>query len=227
MPDDTTSGFSQLSDAAAAYVRELIMSGRLVPGQSVKPEFVGRELGVSTTPAREALQALRVEGFLELLPRRGFIVAPLNGDDVRDLFSAHALLAGELAALAAERATEGDLAELDALHHELLAAAHRRDFPALEEKNHAFHRQVNLIADARRIGGIMAVTSRYMPRLFYSSIEGWPQATEHDHSAVLEAMRLRDADGARAAMAAHLRHSGELLAQQFDRRARGSEKRTR
>jgi DNA-binding GntR family transcriptional regulator len=125
----------QLSDDASAYVRNMIMSGQWRPGHTVRPEAIGEALGISATPARDALQALRVEGFLELLPRRGFQVAPLTGQDIRDLFEAHGLIAGELAARAAVRATREDLAELTALHHELLAAAQRRDLALLEAKN--------------------------------------------------------------------------------------------
>jgi DNA-binding GntR family transcriptional regulator len=208
----------QLSDGAAAYVRDLIMSGQLPPGQSVRPEVIGAALGISTTPAREGLQALRVEGFLQLLPRRGFIVAPLTGQDIRDLFTAHALIAGELAARASDLANDSDIAELDALQHELLAAAQRRDLMLLEEKNHAFHRQINRIADARKIAWVIGLVDRYVPRLFYSSIEGWPQATADDHSTILEAIRSHDHDAARSAMSRHIIHSGDLLATQFDKR---------
>lgn len=208
----------QLSDDAAAYVRDLIMSGQLPPGSSVRPEVIGGALGISTTPAREGLQALRVEGFLQLLPRRGFIVAPLTGQDIRDLFTAHALIAGELAARASDLADDSDIAELEALQHELLAAAQRRDLLLLEEKNHAFHRQINRIADARKIAWVIGLVDRYVPRLFYSSIEGWPQATADDHSTILEAIRSHDRDAARAAMARHIIHSGDLLAAQFDKR---------
>ena len=209
---------AQLSDGAAAYVRDLIMSGQLPPGQSVRPEVIGDALGISTTPAREGLQALRVEGFLQLLPRRGFIVAPLTGQDIRDLFTAHALIAGELAARASDLADDSAIAELDALQHELLAAAQRKDLLLLEEKNHAFHRQINRIADARKISWVIGLVDRYVPRLFYSSIEGWPQATADDHSTILEAIRAHDHDAARAAMARHIIHSGDLLATQFDKR---------
>ncbi len=209
---------TQLSDEAAAYVRDLIMSGQLPPGQSVRPEVIGEALGISTTPSREGLQALRVEGFLQLLPRRGFIVAPLTGQDIRDLFTAHALIAGELAARAAEMASASDIAELDALHHELLAAAQRRDLTVLEAKNNAFHRQINRIADARKISWVIGLVDRYVPRLFYPSIEGWPEATASDHSDILEAIRRHDQDAARALMATHITHSGDLLAAQFDRR---------
>lgn len=209
---------TQLSDDASAYVRDLIMSGQLEPGQPVRPEVIGEALGISTTPAREALQALRVEGFLELLPRRGFIVAPLDGNDVRDIFRSHALISGELAARATTAATERDVAELDALHHELIAAARREDVNALEEKNHAFHRSINKVADSRKITWVLGLTDRYVPRLFYSFIEGWPQATAEDHSQILEAIRNKDPEAARRAMEEHIIHSGELLAARFDKR---------
>lgn len=209
----------QLSDEAASYVRGLIMSGQMRPGESVRAESLGAALDISTTPAREALQALRVEGFLELVPRRGFQVSPLTGEDIEDLFLIQALIAGEMAARAAVKATEADLDELEALHHELLAAAGRSDYQLLEEKNHAFHREINLIADSRKTVWVLSLMSRYVPRRFYPEIGGWPSATIDDHAAVLEFLKNRDAEGARVAMQEHVVHAGVLLARQFNERA--------
>ena len=208
----------QLSEKATAYIRGLIMSGELRPGTLVRPETIGEDLGISTTPAREALQALRVEGFLELVPRRGFVVAPLTGQDIRDLFQVQALIGGELAARAAANAAEQDVAELEALHHELIAAAARNDHDRLEEKNHAFHREINLMAGSRKIIWMLGLVTRYVPRQFYSSIPGWPQATVTDHEELLEGIRSGDLEKTRAAMVAHIIHSGELLAANFDER---------
>lgn len=215
----------QLSDEAASYVRALVVSGELPPGTQIRPETIGEELGISTTPAREALQALRVEGFLELVPRKGFLVAPLVGEDIRDLFRAQALLGGELADRASKNATEDDIAELEALHHELIAAAARKDTVLLEEKNHAFHRQINQLANARKILWVLGLTTRYVPRMFYSNIAGWPQATAQDHTRILEAVKAGDCRAARAAMEDHIMHAGELLASHFDAR-RTQEQRT-
>lgn len=207
----------QLGDAAASHLRARIISGELAPGSAVRPEQVGELLGISTTPAREALQLLRVEGFLELTPGRGFAVAPLSGDDIRDLFTAQSLLAGELAARAAARATSAQLAELSALHHELIAAARRGDTTSLESKNHEFHRFINAMAGSRKILWGLSLFTRYVPREFYGSIEGWPEATVDDHDALLQALRDHDPDAARSAMSEHIRHAGELLAAHFDR----------
>ncbi|HEX4444209.1 MAG TPA: GntR family transcriptional regulator [Galbitalea sp.] len=209
---------SQLSDEASAYIRNLIMSGQLLPGESVRPELIAEPLGVSTTPVREALQALRVEGFLELLPRRGFIVAPLTGSDIRDIFTAHALIAGELAARAARNATPEEIATLAELHESLLAAARSGDLEGLEQRNHQFHREVNRTAEARKLGWVLGVVGRYVPHLFYSTVRGWPGATIEDHSAIMESIAAGNAEQAREAMTRHIIHAGELLAQQFDER---------
>lgn len=217
-------GRRQLSDEAAAHVRGLIMSGELRPGATVRPESIGEALGISSTPAREALQALRVEGFLDLLPRRGFQVAPLSGQDIRDLFQVQALIAGELAARAAANCSAADLAELEALHHELVAAARRNDHGMLEEKNHAFHRHINRMASSRKIIWALSLMARYVPRQFYSAIPGWPQATVDDHDELVSGIRAGDVEKTRAAMTAHIIHAGELLAANFDERVSTSGK---
>jgi DNA-binding GntR family transcriptional regulator len=208
----------QLSEDAASYIRNMIMSGRLQSGEAVKAEAIGEQMGISATPVREALQALRVEGFLQLLPRKGFLVASLTGDDIRDIFTAHALLAGELAARAATAASDGDLAELQTLHAELLDAAARGEVDLLEAKNHAFHRTVSLTANAQKIAWALGLIARYVPALFYASIEGWPEATAQDHAEILDAIQSREPERARTAMHSHIVHAGELLAKQFDAR---------
>lgn len=209
-------GRRHLGDKAAAHVRGLIMSGRLRPGTVVRPETVGQALGISTTPAREGLQALRVEGFLTVAPRQGFVVGDLAGQDIRDLFRAQALIAGELAARAADAATDGQLRELTALHHELIAAAARGDQELLEAKNHEFHRQLNLMAGSRKIAWVLHVLTRYVPHHFYSQIPGWSEATVTDHGRILESIRRRDPEAARSAMQDHITHAGELLAAHFE-----------
>lgn len=213
----------QLSQEAATYIRARIISGELKPGSPVLADAVADELGISTTPAREGLQLLRVEGFLQLIPRRGFVVAPLNGDDIRDLFRIQALIAGELAARAAEHANAEQIAELDALHHELIAAFSRKDSETLEEKNHAFHRHINQVGGTRKVLWALSLMTRYVPREFYAQISGWPQATVDDHTDLLDAIRTHDAEKARSLMDSHIIHSGELLAEHFDRQVASQE----
>lgn len=205
-----------LAAMAAARVREDILSKKLAAGTVVRPEDVGRGLGISQTPAREALQSLRAEGFLNSTPGVGFVVAPLSADDLRDIFTAHAFLAGELAYRAVGNATDEDVDELEAIHYELMAAERRKDLERAEERNHAFHRLITKLGDSPKLAQILGIVARYIPRSFYVEVEGWDAASAKDHEAILTAFRARDAGAARRAMAEHMTNAGRLLAEAFE-----------
>jgi DNA-binding GntR family transcriptional regulator len=207
-----------LSEYAASYVRDEITSGAIAPGARVRPEDVASELGISSTPAREALQALRSEGFLVLQPRRGFAVAPVDGDDIRDMYLAQAMVAGELAARASQRARQDELDVLTRMHEQLVQAAAANDLVQLEKCNHAFHRQINLIGGGGRLAWMVRTLSRWAPRRFYPSIPGWPQTTVGDHEGILGALIARDAEQARTRMSQHIVRAGDQLALHFDAR---------
>src|SRR5690242_11633661 len=103
---------SQLPDQVAAYVRDLIISGRVRPGEFLRIERIAEAIGVSQTPVREGLSSLKSEGLVKQLPRRGFIVAPITPQDISDSYWAQAQLAGELAARATENITDEQLERL-------------------------------------------------------------------------------------------------------------------
>ncbi|ALJ19257.1 GntR family transcriptional regulator [Microbacterium sp. No. 7] len=208
----------QLTDEVAAYLRQSIIAGELPPGESVRAEAIGEALDVSATPVREALHALRVEGFLDLVPRRGFTVAHLVADDIRDVFEAHALIAGELTARAAVRADDAELDELRDVHERLVAVADDDDPVVTERLIHEFHRDLYLLAGSERLRWALGTFAKYVPSAFHAQIDGWARITLTDHAAIVDALRSRDVEAARAAMQAHIRSSGELLAERFELR---------
>jgi DNA-binding GntR family transcriptional regulator len=205
---------AQLGDKAAAYVRELILTGSLRPGEVVQPAAIATALGISVTPVREALQTLRVAGFLIGERPRGFQVAPLDGQDIRDLFMAHALIFGELAARTARRLTTEDLTELEALFHELCAAARRADRRLLDEKNVAFYWKIVDIADAPKLLWVLRLLELYVPNL---PLDGFVEITQDAHAELLAHFRAGDAEGARATLSRHNIRVGELIAASFER----------
>lgn len=200
-----------LSEEVASYVRALIMSGELREGDFVRLDRIAVEMDISVTPVREGLLLLRGEGFVVLEPRRGFMVAPLSPHDVADLFFVQASIAGELAARAALAVEDADLEHLDSMQQALSAAVERGDSDAVVHLNHQLHRAVNRRAASPKLAWFLSLAVRYVPSRFFASIEGWEQASAHDHAALITALRDRDADAARASMEAHIRHAGELL----------------
>jgi DNA-binding GntR family transcriptional regulator len=212
-PDRVRRPPPRLSDEAATYVRELIISAQLTAGEFIRPESVADDLGISATPAREGLLQLQSEGFLRVEPRRGFVVSSLSPKDVSDAFDAQALLAGELCARTASLLTVAGLATLQEIQDALESAAGRGDLAEVEELNFEFHRSIYRVSDAPKIRWLLATTLKYAPRRFYPTIGGWPAASSRDHRAILTALQVADPEAARLAMADHIRQAGLLLAQ--------------
>lgn len=200
-----------LSEEVASYVRALIMSGELREGDFVRLDRIAAEMDISVTPVREGLLLLRGEGFVVLEPRRGFMVAPLSPHDVADLFFVQASIAGELAARAAHAITDADLEQLEGVQQALSEAVERGDSDAVVHLNHQLHRAVNLRAASPKLTWFLSLAVRYVPSRFFASIEGWEEASAHDHASLIKALRAGDADAARSAMEDHIRHAGELL----------------
>jgi DNA-binding GntR family transcriptional regulator len=213
----------QLSEEAAAYIRESIMSGRMRSDEYVRIYRVAEELGLSATPVREALHMLRAEGFVDLAPNKGFRVASVSGEDVADIFQVFAFVAGELCARATRRLGEETIAGLEEIQAKLLAASRDHAWEEVEALNHRFHRVLNAEAASPKLFNLVRLMNHYIPRRFYAAIPGWPEASMEDHEAIMDALRRRDETAARKAMAAHITHAGSLLAANLEARVEPAE----
>jgi DNA-binding GntR family transcriptional regulator len=201
----------QLPEEVASYVRELIISGAVKPGEFLRMERIAEQVGVSNTPVREGLLALKSEGFVQLVPRRGFVVAPFTQQDVRDLFWAQAQLAKELAARAAKKITPEQVARLEANLGEFQQAVAAGDTERIADLGYSFHRQINLAADSHRLALLLGSVVNHLPNRFYASIEEQVSATGDEHPLLVEAMRQHDVRKARSLMERHIMASADHL----------------
>ena len=211
----------QLPEEVATYVREMIISGQVRPGEFLRMEPIADAVGVSSTPVREGLLLLSSEGFVKLVPRRGFMVASFTPEDVRDIFWAQAQLAGELAARAAKRITPERLEKLEKNVAEYEEATARQDSRRVTEIGHAFHREVNLAADSYRLALLLGSVVKQLPNSFYATIEGMV-ATTSVHPQILDAIRKRQVRKARSLMEQHILERGDHLVQMIEERDFGA-----
>jgi DNA-binding GntR family transcriptional regulator len=138
--------FPTKSDFAYTRVRELILSGELEPGAVINQATLAREIGISTTPLREALKRLKQQGLVELDAHRDARVARLDAEEARDLLEVRRSLDPLAASLAADRRTKQDVAEMRACLEGLEAlpsnptmeqlVAHRRFHAAIYRASH-------------------------------------------------------------------------------------------
>jgi DNA-binding GntR family transcriptional regulator len=103
-------------------LRDAISDGRIAGGERVREEEVARNLGVSRTPVREALQRLQQRGLLVLGSGRGLVVAHLSQQQVVELYAMREILEGSAARFAAKHATAAEIAILYQLQEQLRAA---------------------------------------------------------------------------------------------------------
>ncbi|MCD0449141.1 GntR family transcriptional regulator [Actinocorallia sp. API 0066] len=197
----------QLPEEVASYVREQIMSGAFRPGDFLRIDRIAEAVGVSNTPVREGLVALASEGFIQAVPRRGFVVSPFTRQDVRDLFWAQGKLAGELAARAAKKITPERVARLDSIIEQHDAAAATGDRDLIAYLGHSFHREINLAADSPRLAHLLAAVVKHLPNRFYASLESQVEATSKQHPALVEALREHNTRKARTLMEEHISDS--------------------
>ncbi|MBF6245746.1 GntR family transcriptional regulator [Nocardia elegans] len=212
LPRSSNAQRQQLSEDVATYVRELIITGRVRPGDFLRTEPIAEAVGVSNTPVREGLLLLSGEGFVELVPRRGFMVSAFSRQDVRDIFWAQATLAGELAGRAAKLITPAQLehlADVNTRHAE--AVAKGSDPELVVQLGHEFHRTINLAADSRRLAMLLRSIVRQLPNRFYNDIEGHSKDTMQQHPAILEALQKRRAKAANTLMRDHIMEGADEL----------------
>jgi DNA-binding GntR family transcriptional regulator len=108
----TSAVMKSLPEMVHDYLREGILSGSLLPAESIRQDDVANRLGVSRAPVREALNQLEREGLVVLRPRRGYVVASLDGAEIEEIFQIRMLLEEYAARLAAERRTPQHIAAL-------------------------------------------------------------------------------------------------------------------
>jgi DNA-binding GntR family transcriptional regulator len=203
--------FNTKSDYAYLRVREAILSGELVPGSILNQATLARTMGISTTPLREALRRLKTEGLVRLDAHRDAHVADLTAEEARDMLDVRRSLDPLGAALAAERRTKADIAQIRAAHEGLQPlpvnatitdlAAHRRFHAAIY---HASHNDLLI----RNLDELWDKADRY--RLLALQNDRGDAAREQkreEHRQLMEAVVAGDPDLAFGVMLAHIETS--------------------
>jgi DNA-binding GntR family transcriptional regulator len=197
------------TDLAYDAVLEGILAGTHAMGSRLREEELAAALGVSRTPVREALRRLHSEGLVELLPRRGALVARWDEEDLDEIFELRALLEGYGARRAARRIEAEKLDPLDELCDAMDAAATEGSDAAIAtitELNLRFHREIHAAARNPRL--VKALGSLVQVPLVHHTFHHYtPEELRRSlghHRELVAAIRAGDADWAEEVMRAHV-----------------------
>jgi DNA-binding GntR family transcriptional regulator len=184
------------SDRVYLRLKEAITSTALRPGASLVEAEVARQLGVSTTPVREALQRLGQDGLVVLSRFRGATVAEITAMDVREIFELRVAFEPMAAEQAVPVLIETDFEEMHNAIARAASAINRENWQELSHWNRTFHGALIRRCQNGRLRRVLETLQDQNRIIALLTWEGRGyDVHEHDeHTAILEAASRRQAD---------------------------------
>lgn len=184
-----------LSQQIAQRLRTMIATDALKPGERLRERTLAEKLNVSRTPFREALKILESDGLVTLLPNRGAVVTMLSASEIQEKLDVLSVIEGFAGHQACLAASDQEIAEIRALHHEMLAAYERQDRPGYFHLNQAIHAAIVSAAHNRTLEQVFRQINRQLFRYRYQgsvSTDTWHAAID-EHDQIVQLLTARDA----------------------------------
>jgi DNA-binding GntR family transcriptional regulator len=203
--------FSTKSDFAYALLRNKILTHEYGPGAVLNQATLARDLGISTTPLREALRRLKSEGLVELDAHRDARVTELSAEEARDLLEIRRALDPMAASLAAERRATADIEAMRSAFAQLEPLSDQPEVVDLVA-HRRFHRAIYVASHNEllitTLDGLWDKADRYrLVGLQEPRDQAERDETTAEHQAMLDAVIAGDSDGAAEVMRRHIRSS--------------------
>lgn len=186
-----------ITNRVADLLFEAIISGRFQLGQKLIEEELSSMLNVSRTPIRQALHILKIEGLVDLIPRRGAFVSQLTQKDAEELYGSLGMVESYAAEqLVSRRKT--DLSPLEGTLSNMSAQIEKTNLKGVIQANLEFHHTLVKMGKNERLVTFYQ-RSRNPTRIFQSiglfSHQDWMESLQ-DHRQIVAAIRGSDKEAA-------------------------------
>ena len=194
-------------------LRSDILNGKYKRGEELVESSIGKELGISRTPVREAIRQLELEGLVQLVPNKGAFVTGISEKDVRDIYLIRARLEGLAARMAAKNITP-EL--LDAMEETVVLSEYHAKIEHYEqvcEMDSKFHKLLYKASGSRILEHTLTDFHQYVQRVRMASImkKRRMEKSNDEHDAILTAIREHDEEKAELVATRHISNTVENL----------------
>lgn len=205
MPEETAEGYT-LGGRVYHRIREDILNGTYKPDEELREIAIGKALGVSRTPVREALRQLELEGLVYIIPNKGAYVKGITEEDIRDIYMIRSRLEGLSARLAAEKITPEQLANLDEVIYLAEYHAANGHNEKVFEMDSKFHELLYEACGSRQLHHLLSDYHHYVQKVRKLSVAKDVRAGQstHEHKMILEAIREHDPEKAEKLAREHI-----------------------
>ncbi len=200
----------RLSEQAYHLIKEKIITLDLKPLSVIDEQALMECLELGRTPIREALHQLAAEGLVIIAPRRGMFVADISITDLQKIFEVRMVLESFCARLAAERATQEQMAEMDGLLEEL-DRVQNGDLERLMSIDKRFHELLYEAADNEFLADSLCRLHALSLRLWHlvlNQVQDVKNSIE-EHREITQALKAGDGVRAEALIRSHIAHFQE------------------
>ena len=170
MPDLNDQQSIPLRETAFLTLRKLILTGKLHPGERLTEVRLGKILGTSRTPIREAIRKLELEGLVVITPGSGARVARITAEDLQDVMEVRSALDQLCASLASQRITEEEKRELIRARDSFEYSTRFGNEQEIAESDVRFHDVIARAARNRRLDQVMSGLADTIYRFRYEYI---------------------------------------------------------
>jgi len=202
-----------LTDEIAAELRQSILSGRLKPNTRLYEKELAEQLGVSRGPLREALHLLEGEGIISSTTGHGSYVNSFSARKVAELYSVRLILEQEAIRLAARRATDKQLKELEQILNDMLQAGRKGQADKVVELDLQYHAKIWELADHQLLNQILNGLSSQIRAYIavHTSLYEDLASSIETHKGLFNALKARDEEASAALMHQHLTEASEVV----------------
>ncbi|WP_241840510.1 GntR family transcriptional regulator [Fictibacillus sp. S7] len=196
-------------DVVYETLKNGILSEQLSPEMHLKERALSEQLGVSTTPIKEALRRLELEGLVYTRPRRGTFVSTQIMKSVEEITLARSSLEGVAARLAASKITEEQKKQLGTIIEQMEVYTMDKNSDGLRKSNEAFHHFIIKAAKndyiEKQITSLKAFAN-VVRKHALANVNELDRAYE-EHHLIFTKVGSNDPDGAEEAMRNHIRRT--------------------
>lgn len=212
------------------HLRTKLLAGELPPGARLDYKKISTEMGVSTTPVREAMGKLASEGLVDLVPRAGAIVRKLGAQEAVQLYGVREAIETYAAVKAAEKISEARLQQLESLLAKMRGLITKSFSPTAKlmtgenlseflQSDLAFHMTIIEAAGNPRLSKL-AGDSHIHSRIFgverFGHNQELMEEADQIHHSIFDALKQHDAARASSLVSQHIQRSLELTISHID-----------
>jgi DNA-binding GntR family transcriptional regulator len=157
---------TSLANLAYATIKKDILTCKLDPGSTIAQAQLVRQYDFSLTPVREALKRLEQEGYVQSIPRFGYLITPITIQDVENLYDLRLVLEQSAVRMAIQRATDEQLAQIQQKATFTYIFKDLGSYLEFLEQNVNFHVSIALVSKNRKLAEILANVLIEMTRIF-------------------------------------------------------------